>query len=210
MELPVIIFGATELGKLALDIFQSHNILAYCFLDDDEDLHGKEIMDVSVMGHTKDDGFLKYIGQKCEAFIAIEDVEKRMELVELLKNRRKVMPVNAVHKTSVISAYASLGHGTLINAGTVVNTGVSIANFCSIHANTTIGVDTKIAEHVQIGAGTTIGANVLIGEGCTLGSGVIIGPGTKIGPRAQILTGSVVLRDVPEGDTVFGVPAKSI
>jgi len=70
MDNPVIIFGAGGLGRAAMEIFKNNGNLVYCFLDDDQSLHGKEIDDISVMGFTTDDGYLKHIGKKCEAFIA--------------------------------------------------------------------------------------------------------------------------------------------
>ena len=43
MDKAVIIFGANSIGKTALDIFESHGIVVYGFLDEDEKLHQKEI-----------------------------------------------------------------------------------------------------------------------------------------------------------------------
>lgn len=64
MENPVLIFGAGNLGKIALDIFNRNNVVVYGLLDDDKTLHNQEIGDVLILGDTDDDGFLKLIGQK--------------------------------------------------------------------------------------------------------------------------------------------------
>ena len=77
MENPVIIFGANALGKAVLDIFNRNEVLIYGFLDNDKAKIGQEIAEVSVLGETDDDGFLKLIGQKCEAFIAIDNAKER-------------------------------------------------------------------------------------------------------------------------------------
>ena len=61
MDNPVIIFGAGGLGRAALEIFQSNEIVVYGFLDDNKDLHNTEIDTVPVLGRTEDDGFLKLI-----------------------------------------------------------------------------------------------------------------------------------------------------
>ncbi|MGB3618236.1 MAG: acetyltransferase, partial [Catalinimonas sp.] len=122
MENPVLIFGATTLGRTALDIFAGNGVAVYGFLDDDPATHGVEIGEVSVLGSTDDDGFLKLIGRKCEAFVAVEDVALRRGLVKMLHDRRHVMPVNAVHPSALLSPGASLGHGTLVGVGAIVNT----------------------------------------------------------------------------------------
>src|SRR5690606_32435865 len=116
MEKPVIIIGAKGIAIPALEIFNSNKIDVYGFLDEDKDLQGKEINNVSVLGHTEDDGFLKLIGHKCEAFVAVDDNSYRQFLVKLLNERRKTQPVNAIHETAYIATDAAIGHGNFINA----------------------------------------------------------------------------------------------
>jgi len=210
MENPVIIFGATGIGKVALDIFSSKSIITYCFLDDDKELHETEINDVVVMGSTNDDGFLKFIGKKCEAFVAIEEVADRKAIVNMLKQKRKVMPVNAIHEKAVISDHAFIGYGNLINVGAVVNAGAKIPNHCLIHSNATIEFDVELEEFVQIGAGSIIGAKVVIKEGALIGAGATIAAGVTIGARAQVAPGSVVFKNIEADDIVFGNPAGTI
>jgi len=204
----VIIFGATGLGKVASDIFLSRNIITFCFLDDDESLHNQEINDVMVMGRTRDDGFLKYIGKKCEAFVAVEDSEERADLVEMLKTRRKVMPVNAIHDQAIISEHAHIGHGNLISAGAILNASAKINHHCIIHANAVIEYNATLADFAQIGTGAIISPKASIGEGALIGAGAVIATGVKIGAKAQVAPGAVVLQNVEEEAIVFGNPAQ--
>lgn len=207
-EKAVIIFGASGLGRVALNIFSSRGIMAYCFLDDDEELHNQEINDVIVMGHTKDDGFLKYIGKKCQAFVAIEDREGRRDIVELLKSRRKVMPLNAIHDMAYVSEEAHIGHGNLINVGAVVNPNAKITNHCIIHSQAVIEYGAKLDEFVQVGTSAVISPKAHIGEGALIGAGAVIATGIKIGKGAQVAPGAVVLQNVEDDAIVFGNPAK--
>jgi len=210
MENPVIIMGASGLGKVALDIFNFNDILIYCFLDEEESLHNTEINDIIVMGDPTDDGYLKLIGKKCEAFVAVDDKERRKSLTKLLEERRKVVPVNAVHPHTDISKHVKIGNGNLINVGTVINSGTQIGNHCIINSNVVIEYDAVIGDFVQIGAGAIVNAKVQIGDGALIGSGSLISAGVKIGENAQVAPGSVVMQDVEEEQVVFGVPAKSI
>jgi sugar O-acyltransferase (sialic acid O-acetyltransferase NeuD family) len=210
MENPVIIFGAKAMGRATLEIFQSRGIVAYCFLDDDESLHTTEIDQVTVMGKTNDDGFLKYIGKKCEAFVAIEEPQKRKEIVELLLEKRKVMPVNALHDRAYLASSATIGHGNFINSGAVLNAGVHIGNHCVIHSNALLDTNVKIENQVIIGTGCLINQGVVIEDGAVIGSGVIIASNIKIGKNASVAHGSLVVQNVEEGSTVFGIPAKKV
>src|SRR5690606_38989948 len=117
MENPVIIIGAGGLGKAALDIFTTNDVVVYGFLDDKAELKGKEIGEVLVLGSTDDEQYLNIIGKSCEACIAVDDNRYRKKLVKMLNEDRKVQPVNAVHNKAYIAPSASIGHGNFINAG---------------------------------------------------------------------------------------------
>jgi len=207
---PVLIFGAGPLGKLAFDVFVSNGVVVYGFLDDDTALHNKEIADVIVLGATEEDGFLKLIGKKCDAFIAAGTNKERTYLTEMIKEKRHLMPVNAIHKDSSISQHAEIGHGNLLCAGSRISSFVSIGNACVLHPNVVLETEAKIGDQVNIGAGTVIGAGVEIGNGAFLGAGVTVIEGVKIGKNASVGAGSVVLSDVPASAKVFGYPAKAM
>ena len=210
MENPVIIFGASALGQAALEIFESNDIMVYGFLDDDESKHGTALGELNVLGRTEDDGFLKLIGKKCEAFIAIDDRELRKGLVKLIKERRKMMPVNAIHSNTEIAASAHVGHGEFINSGVVIGANAKIGDHCLIHSNAIIDYTAQVGDLVQIGAGSIIGAECKVGENVFIGSGVTIVPGIEIGNNARIGAGSIVIGNISEDKTVFGNPAKEV
>ena len=135
MENPVIIFGANYLGRAAREIFERNGNVVYCFLDDNKSLHSTEIDNVTVLGSTDDDGYLKLIGKKCEAFVAIDDTKVRKSVVRMLNDVRKMQPVNAIHPGAGLASSANIGHGNFIDAGTQAGAGVVIGNHCLIHAN---------------------------------------------------------------------------
>jgi len=210
MEKPVIIIGAKGIAIPALEIFNSNKIDVYGFLDEDKDLHGKEINNVSMLGHTEDDGFLKLIGHKCEAFVAVDDNSYRQFLVKLLNERRKTQPVNAIHETAYIATDAAIGHGNFINAKVSIGAAATVGQHGIFHTNCSIEHEVEIGDYVQIGAGTVINSGVKIGNGAFIGSGVTIVSGVKVGDNARVGAGSVVIADVPADTTVFGNPAAAI
>lgn len=210
MENPVIIFGADGLGKVALEIFKRNQVEVYCFLDDNKQLHGKEIDNIQVMGSTEDEQFLKILGKNCEAFIATDDNRLKKSLVKTLTNEYKVMPVNAIHDMAYISATAQLGHGNLIAAGVFINVDTKIGSHCVLNTKAVIEYEAQINDFAQIGAGAIIGAGAVVGEGAFIGAGVTIVAGITIGKNARIGAGSLVMQNVAEGETVFGVPAKKM
>lgn len=81
-----------------------------------------------------------------------------------------------------------------------------------IHGNAQIGDDSHVRQGVTIGnrflndpfSAPKLGARVNIGAGAKLLGGITIGDDVNIGANA------VVLRDVPAGLTVVGIPAKPV
>ena len=126
-----------------------------------------------------------------------------------------------------IGAGISVGPFTRIRPGTRIEPGAYIGNFAEIK-NSHIGPgshvghfsyvgDTELGRDVNIGAGTVTanfdGENkhrTVIGDRVKIGSDSIIVAPVQIGDDANTGAGSVVNRDVPDGETVVGVPAKPI
>lgn len=210
MENPVLILSSGSLATIALDIFKKNGVIVYGILDEDTNLHNTEIDDTPILGSNDDDGFLKLIGKKCEAFVATDDNKLKKNLTEMLIERRHVMPVNAIHESVIFGLLSEIGHGNLISAGVIVNAKAKIGHHCLIHSGVLIDRDAEIGDYVQIGPKAVIGANVTIGENTFIGSGVIIVPGIKVGKNARIGAGSVVIANVPDKATVFGNPAAKV
>lgn len=207
MTNPVLILGAGKLGRLALDIFSGNNVLVYGFLDENKELHNTEISEVLVLGDIQDENYLGIIGNKTEAFVAIEHRAAKEKTVKQILEQKKTMPVNAVHLKAVVSEDAELGHGILIAGGAVINPGARVGNHSVIHSGAVVDTGAVIGEYAEIGAGAVVNSEAEIGKGAFIGSGAVIVSGIKIGKNARIGAGSVVIEEVKEGKTVFGNPA---
>jgi len=210
MDNPVLIFGANYLGRAAKEIFETNANVVYGFLDDDKKLHGKDLDESVILGSTDDDGFLKLIGKKCEAFVAVDDNRFRKSLVKMLQEVRHVQPVNAIHQNALISRHVEFGYGNFMDIGVKIGVGAKIGSHCVLQAGCIIGAETSVADFVQIGSGSVINAGVTIEEEAFIGTGVIIVSGVSIGKGARIGAGSVVIGPVKAGETVFGNPAQPI
>lgn len=210
MENPVIIFGAGGIAKAAQEIFNSNQVIIYGFLDDDVSRHNQQINGVTVLGATDDQGYLKLIGKKAEAFVAVDENAYRKGLVKMINEKRKKMPINAIHKFVNIPESVFLGHGNFINAGVMVGADAKISNHCIINSGAIIDHEAVLDDFVQIGAGSIINTGVHIGAEAFIGTGVTVVSGVTIGEGARVGAGSVVITDVPKGQTVFGNPAKPV
>jgi len=168
------------------------------------------IDEISVLGRTDDEGFLKLIGRKCEAFVATDDTRLRKGLVKMLNDDRHVQPVNAIHPRAGISPRAELGHGNLVDASVEIGAGARLGSHNLIHPLVYIGSGVVCGDNVQFGAGSLVNPGVQIEDEVFLGSGVTVIAGVTLGKGCRIGAGSVVIGDVKPGETVFGNPAKAV
>ena len=210
MEVPIIIFGANALGRAVQEMFDSRNIIIYGFLDDNKSKQGKQYGSVPVLGSTSDDNFLELIGKKCQAFVAEDDNNVREAIVKMLIERKKVMPVNAIHDQALIATSANIEYGNFINSGAIVGANAKLGNHCILHTNAVVDYETSLGDFVQVGAGSIINTGVEIADKVFVGSGATIVAGVKIDEGARIGAGSVVITDVAKGATVFGNPAQVV
>ncbi len=210
MENPVIIFGANYLGRQAKDILENNGNVVYCFLDDNKKLHNTIIDEITVMGSTDDEGYLKLIGKTTDAVVAIDDNKVRKSVVTMLQEERKVQPVNVISKLAYVSEAASIGHGNFLAHRVTVCAGASVGNHTILQAGAIVGPEAKVGDFVQVGAGSIVNAGCEIENEVFIGTGVTVVGGVSIGKGARIGAGSVVIGPVKAGDTVFGNPAQSV
>jgi sugar O-acyltransferase (sialic acid O-acetyltransferase NeuD family) len=117
--------------------------------------------------------------------------------------------------TTLISSKASIGNfNTIIESGANIMTGVVLTNDVKIgkgvliNLNCTIGHDTSIGDFSELSPGVHVSGNVKIGTNCYIGTGAVILPGISIGSNATVGAGAVVTKDVEDGQTVKGIPAR--
>jgi serine O-acetyltransferase len=100
-----------------------------------------------------------------------------------------------------IPAEAEIGEGTELGYG-----GIGVI----VHREAVIGRDVLLSPCVVIGGRSELPGAPVIEDGVKIGAGAkILGP-IRIGAGAKVGANAVVIDDVAPGDTVVGVPARSL
>ena len=118
--------------------------------------------------------------------------------------------INVVDPTAVISSGAVLGKGVFVGKMAIINNDAVIGNNCIINTRSLVEHGCNIGDSANISTNTVINGDVKIGEGSFIGScSVVIGQ-IRIGCWSTVGAGAVVIRDVGDGVTVAGIPARQI
>jgi acetyltransferase-like isoleucine patch superfamily enzyme len=149
--------------------------------------------------------------------------------VPIAPNVRLGRDVLITHPELVNLYGCEIGDGTKIGPFVEIQKNASIGRLCKISSHTFVCEGVTIEDGVFVGHGvmfindrrpraTTEGAlqteadwqvvQTRVRRGASIGSGAVIMCGVTIGTDAMIGAGAVVTRDVPDGATVAGVPAR--
>ncbi|HEY0970449.1 MAG TPA: acetyltransferase [Gemmatimonadales bacterium] len=115
-----------------------------------------------------------------------------------------------VHPSAWVSGTATVGNGSVVLAGAVVNTDARLGNGTIVNSRATIEHDCVLEDGAHVSPGATLCGAVRVGAGSWIGAGAVIIPGRRVGAGCVVGAGAVVIRDVPDGATVAGNPARHI
>lgn len=85
-----------------------------------------------------------------------------------------------------------------------------INDFAKIDANVVIGHDSIIGKNVEIATNANLGGYVTVGDNTFIAMNSTIKNRIAIGANSFIGIGSVVIKDIPDRESVFGVPARKM
>jgi sugar O-acyltransferase (sialic acid O-acetyltransferase NeuD family) len=175
-------------------------------LDDNRELHGKEISGLRVLGGLADAAkypdavFVNGIGSPT-SFWRKADILRgtglRLERFETI-----------VHPQASVSSLARLGRGVAILPGASVAACAEIGNHVILLQGSIISHHCRIGDYGCVASGACLSGNVEVAEFCYIGANVSVRNSVKIGPRSLVGIGAVVLQDVVENTVVVGNPAK--
>lgn len=115
--------------------------------------------------------------------------------------------VTVVHPAATVSLRATLGLGTVVMAGAVVNIDALVGQAGIINTGATVDHDCQLGDAVHICPGAHLSGNVRVGRCSWVGVGAAVKQGMSLGDRVMVGAGAVVVRPVPDAQTVVGNPA---
>ena len=148
-------------------------------------------------------------GEQEELLLAIGSPNLKQDIVGRLKERGARFATLA-HPTAVVASTASSGEGVVLCPYAGVSANAAVGDFVGVNICSSVGHDVRIGAFSTLSAHIDLTGGVVLEERVMVGSGARVLPGVHVGAGAVIGAGSVVLRSVPEGKTVYALPAKTL
>ena len=198
---PVAIIGAGAQATMAAGVLVDAGYEIEGFYTDDRDAIGQFILGAEIKGDPEDID----TRHAPNGIVAIASNESRKRVASTLD----LNWITAIHPTAVVLPEVEIGAGTIVFPGSVIEFGSQIGDHVILNSMSCAAHDSVIGNFAHL-AKANVSSRSVIGEGAFLGIQSTTTPDVRVGAWATVGAGAVVVHDVDPGDTVIGVPARSI
>ncbi len=140
---------------------------------------------------------------------SIGNVQLRKKICEKIQSRGGQF-ISLVHKKAELHHNTYIEDGTIIAPLAIIGNDVKLGKSCLVQSFAVIGHDAEVGNYTRLDCHTMIVGGVSIGESCTIHSSAVVNHKVKVRDNATVAACSFVVRNVKEGTTVYGNPAKKI
>lgn len=131
------------------------------------------------------------------------------EIREKVRERYSELPIeNIVSKKSSVSPLANVGDNSIILDNAVVEPDASIEEGLILNVGAQIHHDSTVGKYCEIAPAAVLLGGCSIGDYTFVGANSTVLPNVRVGKNVTIGAGAVVTKDILNGATVKGVPAK--
>lgn len=201
----IAILGAGGHAKVVAEAAIAAGFAVAGFVDGGEP--GRLVLGLPVLGPDSDLAGLAAAHGIGGAIVGIGANRLRLRLGGLVRAAGLEL-VSVISPAAVVSPTARIGAGTLVMPRAVINAEARIGEGVIVNTGAIVEHDCVIGEGVHCAPGSIALGGVTIGAGTLLGAGATALPGVRIGAGATVGTGAAVIRDIPDGVTATGVPAR--
>jgi sugar O-acyltransferase (sialic acid O-acetyltransferase NeuD family) len=158
------------------------------------------------------DTFLNFDGPKYFN-IALGDGKKRAVLAKEIQGLAEIIHIHSPQ--AIFLENNLIAEGAIFCPNSMVTSNVKIGRFFHANVYAHIAHDCIIGDYVTFAPGARCNGRVVIGDYTHIGANAVIREGTsskplKIGKGVVVGIGAVVTKDIPDGITVVGNPARPL
>jgi sugar O-acyltransferase (sialic acid O-acetyltransferase NeuD family) len=199
----VWVVGAGGHGKVVTAILQSTGVHVAALVTDGPVDTSRTVLGRPVEHAEPDANWIAAPNRR--VIVAIGDNKTRRAIAQRLE---KAQWTQAIHPSAVVHPSARIGPGAMICANAVIQPDAFVGAHVIINTGAIVEHDCFVGDYCHLAPRSCLAGSVRVEEGSFLGVGVSVIPGISIGTWCTIGAGSVVIRDVPPGATVVGVPGR--
>jgi sugar O-acyltransferase (sialic acid O-acetyltransferase NeuD family) len=211
---PIVVVGAGGFGREVLDVLVAINRAAVVapfeilgVLDDRPSTLNLERLAARGIAYLGPIEAWINTGNRASYLVGVGTPSTRRRIVEFFDAAGLHSP-SVIHPSASVGTNVVMGDGTVVCGGVQLSTNTRLGRHVQLNPNSTVGHDAQLSSFVSINPAATVSGEVFVGSGSLVGAAAVILQGLSVGSGTLIGASACVVRDVPDGATVKGVPAK--
>ena len=195
----IVIFGAGQQGRVCKRLAIENGYEVVAFIDDFKTGEVEGVPVYQSVGQLENFWRYKY-------FVGVGKIAPRKHFISEIE-RLGLESVNLIDRAAYIEDGAQIGTGNYICKLAIVYASAKIGNHNIINCKAVLATDAVVGNNNNVSIGCNLCGSVHVGNNCYIGCQASIVSECTIGDGATVAAGAVVLKDVPKGDFVAGLPA---
>jgi UDP-perosamine 4-acetyltransferase len=204
----VLVFGASGHGKVVAEVALAAGYDLAGFVDDDPERQSGGLWGLPVIGWDECVRRREELGRPVIA-LGIGDNRARERVFQRVSSDGFAV-ATLVHPSAVVAPRARLGVGCVAMALVAVNPDAIVGDGAILNTGCVVEHDCQVGSFAHLSPNSALGGAATVGHRAHIGLGAVLLPLAIVGADARVGAGAVVLRAVAQGDTVAGVPARTI
>ena len=209
MTKDLVIIGAGGFGREVADIAravmkETNELRLIGFLDDDANLHGKELNEVPVLGNLE---WIKTSGTAGNVYFvcAVGDPRIKKTVVERAL-ALGYLPYTLIHPSVRMGYDVKVGEGTILCPGSIITTNINIGRHVILNQICSVGHDAVLEDYVTINPLCAVSGAVHLKEGVFIGTCATVLQGLEVGEWSVIGANASVIKSQEPYVVAVGVP----
>lgn len=195
----IVIFGAGQQGRVCKRLAIENGYEVVAFIDDFKTGEVEGVPVYQSVGQIENFWRYKY-------FVGVGKIAPRKYFISEIE-RLGLESVNLIDRAAYIEDGAQLGTGNYICKLAIIYASAKLGNYNIINCKAVLATDAVVGNNNNVSMGCNLCGSVHVGNNCYIGCQASIVSECTIGDGATVAAGAVVLKDVPKGDFVAGLPA---
>jgi len=197
----VVIIGAGGFGREVAETIRaielsSRDIKLLGYIDDNKDLHGKEITGGKILGGMGwIDSWKALRNDPLYFTCAIGDpIIKKKVVKKAIEYGYE--PITIIHPKAIVGRNCKIGKGVIIQAFAVICVDNTIGDYVHINLQSLVGHDGMIGDYSTVSSLCDVTGFSKLGKYVFMGSGSSVLPSVKVGNYATIGAGGIATKDI--------------